>query len=45
MSSINPHFDISLHQLDSSPVYEKVSDLQVVTAAQTEDTEKQEFVE
>ena len=45
MRSINIHFDISPHQLDSSLVYENVSDLQVAAAAQTEDTEEQEDVE
>ena len=33
------HIIISLHQLDSCPVYENVSDLQVVTAAETDDEE------
>ena len=45
MRLIESYIVISLHQLDSSLVYENVSDLQVVAAAQTEDTEEQEDVE
>ncbi|CAK6984677.1 hypothetical protein F7725_006139 [Scomber scombrus] len=32
-------------ELDACPVYQDVSDLQVITAAQTEDTEEQEDLE
>ena len=39
MTFIESYIVISPHQLDSSPVYENVSDLKVVAAAQTEDTE------
>ena len=41
MRLIESYIVVSPHQLDSL-VYENDSDLQVVTAAQTEDTEEQE---